>query len=176
MRRQFRQTRNRRNQRCNSNGYRSNHRGTRELPQPGIWHQVLAAHGRPQAHCAALSAVHHFLLFHRRIFCPVDPAGAADSGRRPGAGRHLQQALHHARSGDGVLFPDPIDPRRAGQFPGAADDRRQGPGLPAYQFAELVSLHHRWHPDAALHAYWRRRYRMDFLYTFQHRLQQYEGH
>jgi hypothetical protein len=31
----------------------------------------------------------------------------------------------------------------AGQFSGADDDRRQRPGLPAHQPAELVSLHHR---------------------------------
>ena len=41
------------------------------------------------------------------------------------------------------FFLIPSIPGRAGQFPGAPDDRRQRPGLPAHQSAELVSVHHR---------------------------------
>jgi cytochrome c oxidase subunit 1 len=43
---------------------------------------------------------------------------------------HLQQALHHARRGDGLLLPDPVDPGHAGQFLPADDDRRARPGFP----------------------------------------------
>ena len=84
---------------------------------------------------------------------------------RPASGRHLQQGVHHARHDHGVLLPDPGRARRPGKFPGSDHDRRQGPGLPAHQPAELVPLHHRRHPDYALHADRRRRYRLDVLHA-----------
>jgi len=43
-------------------------------------------------------------------------SGIADSKRRPGASRHLQQAVHHARHGDGFLFLVPSIPAVLGNF------------------------------------------------------------
>ena len=83
------------------------------------------------------------LLPHRRHLRDAHPPGAADAGRRPRQQRDLQQVLHDARRDDGVLLPDPVDPGDARQLPGADDDRRQGPRLPAHQPAELVHLHGR---------------------------------
>ena len=115
------------------------------------------------------------LLFYRRLLRAADSSRTAHSRRRPGSGRHLQQALHHARHGDGLLLSHSVDSRGAGQLPGADDDRRQGSGLPAHQPAELVSLHHRRRDDAALHADRRRRYRLDVLHALQHRVHQHEN-
>ena len=70
-------------------------------------------------------------------------ARAADAGRRPGPARDLQQAVHHARRDDGLLLPDPVDPGDARQLPDPDDDRREGPGVPAHQPAQLVHLHDR---------------------------------
>ena len=117
----------------------------------------------------------HVLLFHRRLLRAAHPPRTAHARRRPRPGRHLQQTLHHARHGHGLLLPHPIDSRRAGQLPRAHDDRRQGPRLPAHQPAELVSLHHRRRHDAALHAHRRRRYRLDLLHALQHRLHQHQN-
>ena len=55
----------------------------------------------------------------------------ADARRRPRVRRDLQQAVHDARRDDGLLLPDPVDPGGARQLPRAADDRREGPGVPA---------------------------------------------
>ena len=44
----------------------------------------------------------------------LTPAG------RPGQRGDLQQAVHHARRDHGLLLPDPVDPGRARQLPGAA--------------------------------------------------------
>ena len=135
----------------------------------------VASDHRPQAHRPALSDLDHVLLFHRRLLRPAHPPRVAHSRRGPGPGRHLQQALHHARPGDGLLFPDPVDPRRTGQLPHPDDDRGKRPRLPAHQPAELVSLHHRRHHDVALHPDRRRRHRLDFLHALQHRIQQYKS-
>ena len=78
-----------------------------------------------------LPALDHRLLRARRPDRGADPPRAADAGGRPGAAGHLQPALHHARRDDGLLLPHPVDPGDARQLPRAADDRRQGPGLPA---------------------------------------------
>ena len=160
----------------NSNGNRSNYRRTRELSaEPRVRHQVLAAHYGPQAHRVAVPRVDYVLLFRRRVLCPRDAAGTVDAGRRSGAGRYLQQAFHHARPGDGVLFPDSFYSRRAGEFPGTPDDRRQRPRVPSHQSAELVPFHYCRHRDAALHPERRRGYWLDLLYALQHNLQQYQG-
>jgi hypothetical protein len=38
--------------------------------------------------------------------------------------------MFHARRAHGLVFPDPVDPQRAGQFFGAFDDRRARSCLP----------------------------------------------
>ena len=43
----------------------------------------------------------------------------------------------HARRDHGVLLPDPVDSGGARQLPDPADDRREGPGVPAHQPAQL---------------------------------------
>ena len=92
-----------------------------------------------------------FFFFMEGVFCPADPPGIANAGGRLSASRHLQQAFHHARTGHGVFFPDSIHPHRSGEFLRATDDRRQRPCIPSHQSLELVSVHHRRNPDAALH-------------------------
>ena len=57
--------------------------------------------------------------------------------------RDLQQDVHHARRGDGLLLPDPVDSRGARQLPHPDHDRGQGPGVSADQPAQLVHLHPR---------------------------------
>ena len=117
--------------------------GNRELPQRRPWHQVLAVDERPQAHRAPLPRVDHRLLRDGRVLRDVRPPGAADAGRRPAVERDLQQDVHHARRGDGLLLPDPVDSRGAGELPDPDHDRREGPGVPAHQPDQLVHLHPR---------------------------------
>ena len=71
------------------------------------------------------------LLRDRRRLRHAGPARAADAGRRPARVGDLQQDVHHARRGDGLLLPDPVDSRGAGQLPAPDHGRRQGPGLSA---------------------------------------------
>ena len=47
------------------------------------------------------------------IFAHDRPSRAADAGGRPAVVGNLQQDVHHARRGDGLLLPDPVDPGRA---------------------------------------------------------------
>ena len=47
--------------------------------------------------------------------------------------------------------------------------------FPRINLLELVSVHHRWNADAALHPDRRHGYRLDLLHTLQHRLQQYQS-
>ena len=136
-----------------------NHMEHRELPQRRPRHQVLAVDERPQAHRAALPRVDHRLLRDGRVLRDVHPPGAADAGRRPAVERDLQQDVHHARRGDGLLLPHPVDSRGARQLPHPDHDRREGPGVPAHQPAQLVHLHprRRLHDDGG--AQRRRRHR-----------------
>ena len=92
---------------------------------------------------ALLYLVSITFLLRRRLLRHADPPGTADPGGRPGVVRHLQQAVHHARHRDDLFLPDPVDPGGARQFPGAADDRRQGSGLSQAEPGELVHLHDR---------------------------------
>ena len=66
------------------------------------------------------------------------------------------------------FFLIPSIPGGARQLPGPDHDRREGPGVPAHQPAELVHLH----PRRALHAgrgaQRRRRHRLDVLHAVQH--------
>ncbi len=57
--------------------------------------------------------------------------------------RDLQQDVHHARRGDGLLLPDPVDSRGARQLPHPDHDRGEGSGVSADQPAQLVHLHPR---------------------------------
>ena len=139
-------------------------------------HQVVAPDRGPQAHRAAVLDVDHVLLLHRRFLRAADPPGTADPGRRPGPGRHLQQALHHARPGDGLLLPDPRRARRPRQLPHPDHDRGQGSCLPAHQPAQLVPLHHRRHADDLHDPQRRRRYRLDLLHSAQHRVPEDQRH
>ena len=112
----------------------------------------------------------------RRHLRRADPAGAADAAGRPGQFRHLQQVLHHARDHHGVLLPDPVHPGHARQFPGPHDDRRQGPGVPAHQPAELVHLHRRRDLRAGRGGDGRRGHRLDLLYAVQQHLFEHLRH
>ena len=82
--------------------------------------------------------------------------------------RHLQQVLHHARRDHGVLLPDPVDSGGARQLPDPADDRREGPGVPAHQPAQLVHLLDRRRLHALRDGHRRRRHRLDLLHAVQH--------
>ena len=136
----------------------------------------MAPHARPQAHRDALPAVDHVLLLHRRLLRAPHPSRTPHARRRSRPIRYLQQALHHARHGDGLLFPDPRRPCRPRQFPDPDHDRRQGPRLPAHQPAQLVSLHHRRPADDLHHPRRRRRYRLDLLHSAQHRIPSDQRH
>src|SRR5580704_8789272 len=161
--------------RCNKYAYSHTSTRTRELPEHEVRSVVLVAHHGPQTHCAPLSPLHHVLFLHRRLLRAAHPPRVAHTRGRSGPGRYLQQALHHARNGHGVLFLDSVHPRRARQFSRAPDDRGQGSRLPPHQPVELVSLHHRRRDDAALHADRRRRYRLDVLRPLQHQLHQHKN-
>src|SRR5437868_10602745 len=63
-----------------------------------------------------------FFFFIGGFFCVVDPFGTAHTCWRPGAGGHLQQVVHHARPGNGVLLPDSSRPSCTRQFPGSNHD------------------------------------------------------
>ena len=102
---------------------------------------VVAVDERPQAHRAAVPG--------RRSRCSSSSAASSPCSIRlelltPAGdlldGGDLQQDVHHARRGDGLLLPDPVDPRDARQLPDPDHDRREGPGVPADQPAELVHL------------------------------------
>ena len=54
----------------------------------------------------------------------------------------------HARRDHGVLLPDPVDSGGARQLPDPADDRREGPGVPAHQPAQPLHLLDRRHLHA----------------------------
>ena len=144
---------------------RSTHYRKAELPKHRIRLEIVAVHQRPQTHRRTLSHLHHRDVRHRGDICAADPPRAAHAARRHGEFRHLQQVLHHARRGDGVLLSHTIDPGDAGKFLRAHDDRRQRPGLPAHQSVELVYLHRRSWLRAGRHHSGRRRYRLDLLYA-----------
>ena len=133
----------------------------------------MAADDRPQAYRDALSGLDHGHVLDRRLLRHADPAGSADPDGRAGDGRHLQQAVHHARDHHGLLLPDSVGAGGDRQFRDSADGGRQGPGLPARQPAELVSLHggchHRPHSDG----HRRGRYRLDLLHAVQHDVLEY---
>src|SRR5437660_5398322 len=155
--------------RCNEYGYREYaDGGARKLSEQALRRRFVAVHHRPQAYRTALPALDHILLLYRRLLRAAHSSGVADSSRRPGASRYLQQAVHHARHGDDFLFPDPLNSRRARELPRALDDRGERPGLPENQPPELVSLHHRRRDDVALHADRWSGYRLDVLRAFQH--------
>src|SRR5712671_2903311 len=161
--------------RWNEYGYGTSSNGwARKLSQQRIRSSLVAADHGPQAHCAALSALDYVLLFYRGLFRAAHPARTADSGRRPGPSRHVQQVIHHAWHGDGFLFPDSFDPGSAGEFPGSVDDWGEGSGISPHQPAELVPVHHWRRDDVALHVNWRRRHRLDVLHAFQHSIYQYQ--
>ena len=95
---------------------RCHNAGTSELPQSGIRGALVAVDHRPQAHWPAVPDVDYVFLFHRRLLRVTHPPGTVDSGGRPGTGGYLQQALHHARQGDGLLFLIPSIPAVLGNF------------------------------------------------------------
>ena len=57
-----------------------------------------------------------FFFFIGGIFAATHPARTAHPGRRSGAGRNLQQAVHHAWHDDGVFLSDPSIPAIFGNF------------------------------------------------------------
>ena len=73
----------------------------------------------------------HGDVLHRRLRDHDRPPEPDDARGRAGRGRHLQPAVHHARRHHGVLLPGAGRAGGAGQLLPAADDRRQGSGLPA---------------------------------------------
>ena len=136
-----------------------------QLPQRRLRPEVVAPDQGPQADRHPLPDLGHGLLRPRRPVRPADPPRAADARGRPDAAGHLQPDVHHARRHHGVLLPDPVDPGGARQLPRAADDRGQGPRLPAAQPGELVRLQ----PGRHLHPLGdrprRRRHRLDLLHA-----------
>ncbi len=128
----------------------------------------VAADARPQADRHSLPDLDHADLSPRQHVRRADPTRVADAGGRPRPGRHLQQAVHHARHRHDLLLPDPVDSSRDGQLPRADDDRRPRPGLPAPQSAELVRLRGRCDLHAVGDRHRRRRYRLDLLHSVQH--------
>ena len=137
------------------------------LPERIGWLAVLAPHDRPQADRAAVPALDHRVLLPRRILRAADPAGAADAGQRPDDAGRLQPRVHDARRHHGVLLPDPVDPGDARQLPAADHDRREGPGVPADQPAQLVHLRRRRLFRAGGAHRRRRRHRLDVLHAVQ---------
>ena len=93
------------------------------------------------------------------------PSRAGDAAGRLRLGRHLQQVLHDARRDHGVLLPDPVDSGGARQLPDPADDRRQGPGVPAHQPAQPLHLLDRRRLHARRDDQRRRRHRLDVLHA-----------
>src|SRR5271166_1175050 len=93
---------------------------------------VVVADHRPQTHRAALSHLYHVLLFYWRLFRAAHPPRVAHSRGRSGAGRHLQQTLHHAWHGHDLLFSDTVDSRCAGELSCAPYDRGEGFGFPPH--------------------------------------------
>src|SRR6266498_4859551 len=148
----------------NGNSWHIGFRRTRELPECGSWAQVVAPNRGPQAHRAALLDLDYLLLLYWWLLRAAHPPGVADPGGRPGSVRHLQQTVHHARPGHGLLLPYPWCARRARQLPYPDHDRSEGSSLPARQPAQLVSVHHRRHSDDLHDPQWRRRYRLDLLH------------
>ncbi len=140
----------------------------RDVPQRHARRDVLAADQGPQAHRHPLPDHGHGHVLHRRPGHHHRPPQPDDARRRSGHGRHLQQALHHARRHHGVLLPGAGGADGAGQFLPAADDRRQGPRLPPHQPGELVSVRDRRRLDAVRHARRRRGHRLDLLHALQH--------
>src|SRR5258708_21262641 len=130
--------------RWNEYGYGTRFNGwARELPQQRIRNSLVAADHGPQAHCASLPALDYILFLHRRFFRAADPAGTADSGRRPGSDRHLHQVIHHAWHGDGFLFLVSVDPLSVMQFPVPLDDWGTVFSFSSYHPSDLISLSHR---------------------------------
>ena len=98
-------------------------------------------------------------------------APAHDHGRR-----HLQPHVHAPRRDDGVAVPHPEHPDGVRQFRPADDDRGAGPGLPAAEPGELVSLHDRRHGCDPGDIPGRDRHRVDLLHALQQHLRQYQRH
>ncbi len=116
------------------------------------------------------------LLFHRRRVCHHDPDSPADPERLSGYAGNLQQAVHHARRGDDLFLPDPVDSRSPGKFPDTAHDRGQGSRLPQDQSFELVHLPG-WRQLRSLFVLDRRLgHRLDVLHAAQQRLFQFRGY
>ena len=87
--------------------------GARQLPHRQLRHQVVAPDRRPQAHRAPVHVQHQHHVRDRGHLRDPHPAGADHAARRHGAVGDLQQALHHARRGDGLLLPHPLHSRHA---------------------------------------------------------------
>ena len=105
----------------------------------------------------------HLCVLPRRPLRVDDSPRAGDAGRRPRVGGHLQQDVHHARRGHGVLRADPCRARHSRQLRPAADARRQGRRVPEAESPELVHLRHRIPVYALRDGHRWRRHRMDLL-------------
>ena len=106
-------------------------------------------------------------LLPRRRLRLRHPPRAGHARRRSRVGRHLQQALHDARRGDGVLRADPGRAGDSRQLRAAADARRQGRRVSEDQPSELVRLRHRVPVHRLRDGGRRRRYRLDLLHAVQ---------
>src|SRR5437870_2277228 len=133
----------------------------------------MAPHYRPQAHRPALSDNDHVFLLHRGFLRVADPAGTANPGRGSSTGGYLQQAVHHAWAGDGLLFPDPGSSCGPGEFSDSHDDWGEGPCVSADKPAELVSARHRRRADDVHNPNRRSRHRVDLLYPTEHAVFEY---
>ena len=143
-----------------------------ELSQRQLRRKVVVADQRSQAHRAFIPGRGDAVLFHRRRGGGDLSHRALDSAGRSGAGRDLQQAVHHARHHHDFFVFDPGDSRGLGKFPGADDVGRARSRLSPVKSGELVRVCHRRAVPAGRHARRRRRYRMDVLHALQHGLQQ----
>ena len=81
---------------------------------------------------------------------------------------HLQQAVHDARHRDGVLRADSGRAGHPRQLRPAADDRRQGRGVPEDQPDQLVHLRHRDDHHRGRDGVRRRGHGLDVLRALQH--------
>ena len=117
---------------------------TAELPEHRAHRAVVAADARPQAHRPPVPARHH-ASSSRSAGC--SPCGIRLELLTPGGDVFESETYNKVFTMHGVamvfFFLIPSIPGDAGQLPGADDDRREGPGVPAHQPAQLVHLHAR---------------------------------
>jgi len=84
----------------------------------------------PQAHRHVVSGHDHLLFLSGRNVRALIRLETAHPRRRSLPVGHLQQTVHHARREHGLLFPDTLGARGAGQLPDSDYDRAKDLALP----------------------------------------------